>query len=75
MAHTPSTLSKVVYVELVDSQDKIIAHQKPNAEFSGAAGDITIPKEIDENTYVLRVEGITNDGRPVNGFYGFNVLN
>lgn len=67
IGHTASTKSKVVYVELVDSKDNIITQQKLFVESSGAAGDIAIPKEIEEGIYVLRAytKYMLNDKEPI----------
>ena len=67
ITHTASRMSKVVYVELLDSKDKIIAQQKLYVESSGAPSDIKLPEEIDEDTYVLRAytKYMLNDNEPV----------
>lgn len=67
ITHTSSTLSKVIYVELVDSKDNIITQQKLYTESSGAASDITLPKEMEEGTYILRAytKYMLNDVEPV----------
>ena len=67
ITHTPSTMSRVIYTELVDSEDNIITKQKLYVESSGAAGEITIPREIGEGTYVLRTytKYMLNDKEPM----------
>jgi len=54
ITHTASDKSQVVYVELVDSRDTTIAQRKLFVKSAGASGDIILPKNIKEGTYVLR---------------------
>ena len=67
ITHLPSDKSLVVYVELVDYQDEIIAQQKLYASSAGASGDIVLPKNIKAGTYVLRAytKYMLNDKEPV----------
>lgn len=54
ITHLESLKSKVVYVELLDSEDKIIEQRKLYAGFNGAAGDIMLSKDLEEGSYLLR---------------------
>ncbi len=54
ITHKASDKSQVVYVELIDSKDSIIVQQKLYSKSVGASGDIILPKDIIEGTYVLR---------------------
>ena len=67
MTHRASTMSKVVYVELLDSKDSIVTQRKLYVESVGAAGDFVLPKEMEEGTYRLRAytKYMLNDEEPV----------
>ena len=67
MTHRVSTMSKVVYVELLDSKDSIVTQRKLYVESVGAAGDFVLPKEMEEGTYRLRAytKYMLNDEEPV----------
>ncbi len=67
ITHKASNKSQVVYVELIDSKDNIIAQQKLYTESAGASGDIILPIDIKEGTYVLRAytKYMLNDKEPV----------
>jgi len=67
ITHGVSAKSKVVYIELIDSRDTIIAKRKLYTKAAGAHGDITLPKDIKEGTYVLRAytKYMLNDENPV----------
>ncbi len=54
ITHTISDKSKVVYVELVDMDQSIIAQRKLFIGQDGACGDISIPDDIEEGSYLLR---------------------
>jgi hypothetical protein len=67
ITHTATTMSKVVYVELVDANDKTIAQQKLHVVSTGASSDIKLPQEIEEGTYILRAytKYMLNDKEPI----------
>ncbi|CAN0446488.1 unnamed protein product [Laminaria digitata] len=67
ITHTISDKSNVVYVELVDTNETVIAQRKLFVGKDGANGDIVIPDEITEGSYLLRVytKYMLNDGNPV----------
>lgn len=55
IAHTPSKKSKVIYVELLNPKDSIVAQRKLYIDYGfGAHGDIEIPETADRGTYRLR---------------------
>ncbi len=67
ITHTKSDKSKVIYVELVNPQDSIIAKRKLYVDALGAAGDIKISPEIPQGDYKLRAytKYMLNDDEPV----------
>ena len=54
ISHVPSDKSKVVYVELMDLQNNIVAQQKLLVENMGANGDIIIPETLESGKYMFR---------------------
>lgn len=54
ITHWESNKSRVVYVELVNSKDSIIAKRKLYATSGWAAGDITVPEVVEEGPHMLR---------------------
>ncbi len=52
--HLLSDKSKVVYVDLLDEKDSIVAHRKLYSGTSGASGDILLDNELKQGTYLLR---------------------
>ena len=54
IAHTISDKSRVVYVELIDSEQNVIAKRNIYAGFDGGSGDIALAKDIIEGSYYLR---------------------
>ncbi|SDL47088.1 TonB-dependent receptor plug domain-containing protein [Kriegella aquimaris] len=54
ITHWESDKSRVVYVELLNSKDSIIAQRKLYANSGWAAGDITVPQDVKEGPHVLR---------------------
>ena len=54
ITHEASDISRVVYVELVDSEKTIIAQRKIYLGFDAGSGDISLSKDIEEGTYLLR---------------------
>lgn len=67
ISHLPSTKSRVVYVELIDSKGNIVAQRKLYTASIGAPGDIALPKDIKADTYILRAytKYMLNDQEPV----------
>ena len=67
ITHKISAKSKVVYVELVDTNESVVAQRKLLVEEYGASGDILIPDEIIEGSYMLRVytKYMLNDENPI----------
>lgn len=67
ITHTLSDKSNVVYVELVDTNETVIVQRKLFIGEEGAHGDIVIPDEIIEGSYLLRVytKYMLNDENPV----------
>lgn len=65
--HLESKKSKVVYVELLDTKDSIIAQRKIYTAPDWAAGDIALPENIEEGTYLLRAytKYMLNEDEPV----------
>ena len=55
IAHTPSKKSKVIYVDLLNLQDSIVAQRKLYVDYGfGTHGDIEIPETTNQGTYKLR---------------------
>ncbi|WP_136481065.1 MG2 domain-containing protein [Cognatitamlana onchidii] len=52
--HAPSNMSRVIYIEILNSKDSIIAQQKLYAPFAKASSNITLPKQVSYGTYTLR---------------------
>lgn len=67
ITHLESFKSKVVYVELLDSEDNIIEQRKLYTGYDGAAGDISLPEDLEEGSYLLRAytKYMLNDSVPV----------
>ena len=67
VTHTASTMSQVVYVELLDSKENIIAQQKLYLESYGAFSDIKLSNDIKDGIYTLRAytKYILNDKDPI----------
>jgi hypothetical protein len=67
ITHLESDKSRVVYVELLNPKDSIIAQRKIHTAVDWAAGDIVLPKEMEEGTHVLRTytNYMLNDKNPV----------
>ena len=67
ITHTISDKSSVVYVELVDTGQDMIAQRKLFLGQEGASGDIAIPEDIEDGTYLLRAytKYMLNDANPV----------
>jgi len=67
ITHLESFKSKVVYVELLDSEDNIIEQRKLYTGHYGAAGDIPLPEDLEEGSYLLRAytKYMLNDSVPV----------
>lgn len=67
ITHTQSNKSKVVYVELVDANNSIIAHRKIYADALGASGDIQLEENMRQGNYQLRsyTKYMLNDKEPV----------
>ncbi len=69
-SHLPSVLSRLVYVDLVNDQDSIIAHRSIKIDSSFSSGDISIPFEVEAGDYLLR--GYTNYMRNYDPAFFFN---
>lgn len=54
VSHTISNKSRVIYVELVDSSQKVIEQRKIYAGFAGGSGDIVLSENIATGSYSLR---------------------
>ncbi|WP_149273858.1 TonB-dependent receptor plug domain-containing protein [Pareuzebyella sediminis] len=54
ITHSPRSKSQVVYVELVDSKDTIVARRKLYTASLGASADITLSEDTQEGIYTLR---------------------
>lgn len=67
ITHAQSNKSKVVYVELVDAKDSIVAQRKIYSDALGASGDIQLGKNIRQGNYQLRsyTKYMLNDREPV----------
>jgi len=53
VTHNISDKSKVVYIELVNTQDSVVVQQKLFVESLGVAGNIDLPETIGEGNYRL----------------------
>lgn len=67
ISHTQSNKSKVVYVDLVNTQDSVIVRRKLYSDAMGASGDIQLDRNIPQGTYKLRsyTKYMLNDNEPV----------
>ena len=67
VSHRPSTKSKVVYVELVDEKDKVVAQRKLYVNELGAWADIQIAPDMEAGDYFLRsyTKYMLNEKEPV----------
>ncbi|MFH6601930.1 TonB-dependent receptor plug domain-containing protein [Maribacter algicola] len=67
ITHTKSDKSKVIYVELVNPQDSIIAKRKLYVNTLGASGDIELDNDIPQGNYYLRAytKYMLNENEPV----------
>lgn len=67
ITHVESSKSSVVYVELLNPKDSIIARQKLYAGVDWAEGDIPLPQDMEEGKYLLRAytKYMLNDKNPV----------
>ncbi|WP_026451534.1 hypothetical protein [Aequorivita capsosiphonis] len=54
VTHTKSDKSKIVYVELINEKDKIIAMRKLFVESLSVQGDFKLPTGLQEGNYLLR---------------------
>lgn len=52
--HKPNTISKVVYIDLLNEKEKIIQQQKLYIDKGGAAGNIALEKDLPQGEYLLR---------------------
>jgi hypothetical protein len=52
--HIPHSRSRVVYVELLNSSQKLVTNRKLRVENNAAAGDIELPADLPTGTYTLR---------------------
>jgi hypothetical protein len=67
ITHDRSDKSKVVYVELVNEQDSVVAQRKLFVDNIGAAGDIQIAGNVPQGQYTLRsyTKYMLNEDEPV----------
>jgi hypothetical protein len=67
ITHLESDKSRVVYVELLNPKDSIIAQRKIYTAVDWAAGDLVLPKDVEEGIYMLRAytNYMLNDKEPV----------
>jgi len=67
ITHNTTAMSRVIYVELIDSKEEIIAQQKLYVAALGAAGDITLPKEIEGGSFTIRAytKYMLNEKEPI----------
>ncbi len=65
--HLPSDKSRVVYVELVDPELRVIEQRRIYVGFEGGAGDIALPKNLAKGNYFLRAytKYMLNESEPV----------
>lgn len=65
--HTISNKSKVIYVELLDSNDNLIVQRKLYFNGSGASGDIKVDGSFEEGDYNIRAytKYMLNEDSPV----------
>ncbi|MFI3277934.1 MAG: MG2 domain-containing protein [Rikenellaceae bacterium] len=54
ITHLPTTLSKFIYVELIDKKDSLLTRVKVRADEAGFHNSITLPAAIDPGEYVLK---------------------
>lgn len=67
ISHGVSDKSRVVYVELVDAEQKVIERRSIYTGFKGGSGDIALEENIEEGLYSLRAytEYMLNEKQPV----------
>ena len=67
ITHTISDQSRVVYIELLDPEQNIIAKRNIYTGFDGGTGDIALTEDIIEDSYYLRAytKYMLNDRDPV----------
>jgi hypothetical protein len=68
--HFQSTPSRLVYVDLVNNLDSVVATRAIKIDSSYNSGDISIPSDLKKGNYVLR--GYTNYMRNFDEAYFFN---
>ena len=54
VTHTKTAKSKIIYVELINEQNEIIADRKLFTESLSVNGDFKLPIDLNEGTYLLR---------------------
>ena len=54
MTHTKTAKSKIIYVELINEQNEVIADRKLFTESLSVNGDFKLPIDLNEGTYLLR---------------------
>ncbi|MEO1009814.1 MAG: TonB-dependent receptor plug domain-containing protein [Bacteroidota bacterium] len=66
ITHTQSPKSKVIYVELLDAKDSVVAQRRLLVKRMGASGDITINEKVHRGTYTLRAHTLymLNENEP-----------
>ncbi len=67
ISHTVSEKSRVVHVELTDSEQEVIERRKIYTGFEGGSGDIALAENIEKGTYYLRAytKYMLNEKEPV----------
>lgn len=67
VSHTISNQSRVVYVELLDSEQKVVERRRIYSGFAGGSGDIALSENILEGSYFLRAytKYMLNEREPV----------
>ncbi len=67
ITHDFSNKSKVVYVDLVNDRDSVVAYRKLFVDEKSVAGDIQIDEKIPQGTYTLRsyTKYMLNDKEPI----------
>ena len=54
VTHTKTAKSKIIYVELINEQNEVIADRKLFTESLSVNGDFKLPIDLNEGTYLLR---------------------
>ena len=67
ISHRPSTKSKVIYVELLDEEDRVVEDRKLFIDDNSGAADLIIDKNLKQGNYRLRAftKYMLNDETPL----------